>query len=97
MHRTLDDTRGLVDPSRFYEIHYEQLVADPVGQLRTMYDHLGLGEFDKVAPAIQQYQDARADYKAKRYQMSPAERETINRHWAPYIEKYGYRVEQPGD
>jgi hypothetical protein len=96
MNQQLERTRGLVDPSRFYEIRYEDLVRDPVGQLRRLYEHFGLGDFEKVAPKIEEYQAARADYKTKRYEMSAEERELITRHWGEFIEKYGYSTERPG-
>ena len=74
MNKKLDQTRGLVHPSRFYEMRYEDLVADPVAQIRRLYEHLELGDFEPVAPAIEAYQAARADYKTKKYQQSDEER-----------------------
>jgi LPS sulfotransferase NodH len=93
MQRQLERTRGLVDPARFYEIRYEELVRDPVSHLRRLYEHFGLGEFEQVAPKIEEYQAARADYQTKRYEMSAEERELITRHWGEFIEKYGYSIE----
>lgn len=90
MNQKLDQTRGLVSPSRFYELRYEDLVADPVAQLRRLYQHLELGDFEAVAPAIEAYQAARADYKTKKYQQSDEERSRISQAWGEYIRRYGY-------
>lgn len=90
MNQKLDATRGLVAPSRFYELRYEDLVADPVGQLRTLYKHLDLGDFEPVAPKIEAYQAARSDYKTKRYEQSAEERDQITARWGDYIRRYGY-------
>jgi hypothetical protein len=90
MHQKLDEARSLVPASRFYELRYEDLVADPVGQLRALYQRLELGDFEPVAPAIAEYQAARADYKTKRYQQSEEERQRITQRWGDVIRKYGY-------
>src|SRR5262249_32673628 len=55
MAETLAATRGLVPPSRFHELRYEELVLDPVGQVRALYAQLGLDGFDTVRPAIESY------------------------------------------
>jgi hypothetical protein len=93
MHEKLEQTRGQVDPGRFYEIRYEELVRDPVGQLRRLYDHFQLGQFDDVAPKIEEYQAARAGYQTKRYQIAADERDIVTRRWGAYVEKYGYSIE----
>lgn len=37
LYRKLDEGRELVDPTRFYELRYEDLIGDPEGQLRRLY------------------------------------------------------------
>lgn len=50
------DERGLIPPGRLVELTYEQLVADPLGTLAGLHDHLGLegwGETrERLAPSI---------------------------------------------
>ena len=46
MHRRLDETRTLLQPERFHELRYEDLVADPLGQLEQIYRRLDLGDFE---------------------------------------------------
>jgi hypothetical protein len=93
MHQRLEATRGLIDPSRYYEMRYEDLVADPVGQMRQLYEHLQLGDFAAVEPAIQQYAEAKADYRPGRHKLTPAEWETVRHRWGPAIERFGYTAE----
>ena len=90
MNQRLDATRGLVDPSRFHEIRYEDMVQDPIGRMRAIYEQLDLGRFDLVEPAIRTYFDERKDYKTNRYELPPQLREEISRRWGTWIEKYGY-------
>lgn len=40
-------------PGRFHELSYEDLVADPVGELQRLYAALGLEGFDPAGPALQ--------------------------------------------
>ena len=90
MYRTLEETRSLIDPSRFHELRYEDLVRDPLGEMRKLYDRLGLGEYDKVEPRLKTYLEANADYRTNRYEMTPALREEIARRWGDVMRRYGY-------
>jgi omega-hydroxy-beta-dihydromenaquinone-9 sulfotransferase len=90
MHDRLEETRGLIDPKRFYELRYEDLVRDPVGQLRALYEHLGLAGFERVLPRLQSYLASVAGYETNRYQLSPEQRAEIARRWGRVIERYAY-------
>ena len=99
MHTRLEATRGLIDPSRFYELRYEDLVRDPVGQMRAVYQRLSLGDFAAVEPVVQAYATSHAAYQTNRYELTPELRREIARRWKPYIEQYGYEAEAtvPGE
>ena len=71
MHERLDATRKLVDPARFHEIRYEDLLDDPVRRMRGIYEHFGLGRFEGVQPAIRAYFADRADYRTNRHELPP--------------------------
>ncbi len=90
MYRVFQRDRRLIEPSRFCEVRYEDLVADPIGQMRTIYDRLELGGFDEVLPALEKYVADQADYRTNRYEISSETRAEISRRWSAYIEQYGY-------
>mgnify|MGYP002621691082 CR=1 FL=1 len=90
MYQRLERDRGLVDERRFFEVRYEDLVREPIEQMRALYDHLELQEFDQVLPKLEAYFADRRDYKTGSYQIDEALREEINRRWGPYMRKYGY-------
>ena len=92
MHQRLDATRNLIDPARFHEIRYEDLLADPVHRMRGIYEHFDLDDFDLVEPAIRAYFEDRAGYRTNRYELPPEMAGEISRRWAPWIERYGYGV-----
>ncbi len=95
MYDRLEQDRKLVAADRFFEIRYEDLVRDPIEGMRTLYQHLHLGEFENVLPKLQAYFADRQDYRTGTYQVDDALRETIDRRWGPYMRKYGYC--QPAD
>ncbi len=93
MYEVLEESRQLVDPSRFCEVRYEDLVKDPVSQIRELYDKLGLGGFEDVLPALEAYAARTAGYKTSRYDLPPETRDAITRRWDAFIRKYGYAAE----
>jgi hypothetical protein len=95
MHDTLEDTRGLVDGDHFYELRYEDLVRDPVEEMRALYERLNLGDFEAVLPRLENYLASVAGYETNRYELTPAQREEIGRRWGHIIEKYDYGGDTP--
>ncbi|HEX9832638.1 MAG TPA: sulfotransferase [Mycobacterium sp.] len=90
LYRKLDDGRKLVDPSRFYELRYEDLISDPEGQLRGLYEHLGLGGFERYRPRLRQYLADHADYQTNDYELTPEQRTIVGERWAEVIDRYDY-------
>jgi len=86
----LEEARPLLDASRFHELRYEDLVQDPIGQLRTLYAKLNLGDFERMRPKFEQYLKEREDYRTNRYEVTPEMREKIARRWGHVMERYGY-------
>lgn len=90
MYRKLDEGREIVDPSRFYELRYEDLIADPEGQLRRLYEHLGLGDFEHYLPRLRQYFADHADYATNAYRMTTEQRAIVAERWGEVVDRYGY-------
>jgi hypothetical protein len=90
LYQRLEEGRKLVDPSRFHELRYEDLIRDPVGQMRLLYEHLGLGGFEEFRPRLESYLARIAGYETNRYELAPEQRAKISRHWGEVIRKYGY-------
>lgn len=92
LYRKLDEGRELVDPSQFYELRYEDLIADPEGQLRRLYEHLGLGGFEQYRPRLRQYLADHADYETNTYELSAADRAVVAERWGEIIRRYDYEL-----
>jgi hypothetical protein len=82
--------RELLQSDQIVEVRYEDLVADPIEQLRAVYEKLGLSEFDALLPALKDYVQAHSDYQPNRHQLDEATRAKIAARWGWYLSKYGY-------
>jgi omega-hydroxy-beta-dihydromenaquinone-9 sulfotransferase len=90
MYETFERQRHLIPRGNFSEVRYEDLLADPLGQMARIYDELGLGGFDQARPGMAKYLEGQADYQRNRYELSAEARTEIARRWSAYIAKYGY-------
>jgi omega-hydroxy-beta-dihydromenaquinone-9 sulfotransferase len=90
LYRKLDEGRKLVDPSRFYELRYEDLIADPEGQLRRLYEHLGLGGFERYRPHLRRYLADHVDYETNTYELTAEQRAIVAERWGEVIHRYHY-------
>ncbi len=93
MYEVFERDRGLIGQGQFSEVRYEDLVADPMAEMRRVYEELELGDFETVRPAIEQYFAGKKDYKTNRYQMTPELHAEISRRWSVFIKQYGYEGE----
>jgi omega-hydroxy-beta-dihydromenaquinone-9 sulfotransferase len=90
LYRKLEEGRKLVDPSSFYELRYEDLIADPEGQMRALYEHLELGDFEGFLPRLRQYLAEHEDYETNSYEITDEQRAIVAERWSEVIDRYGY-------
>jgi hypothetical protein len=90
MYRGFESQRPSIDPSRICDVRYEDLVRDPIGQVRAVYEKLELGDFEPVRKKLEEFVSKQKDYKVNRHELEPEITAEIRRRWAGYFEKYGY-------
>ena len=68
MYECFEQDRELIPAGRLVDVRYEDLVADPVGQMRQVYRGLNLGDFAHVEPALLRahHQDPRLPHQPLR-------------------------------
>lgn len=93
MYEVFERDKALIPAGQFCEVRYEELVRDPEGHLRRVYEELSLGDFEAVRPALERFLAEQKDYKKNRYDLSPELRAEIARRWGFFIERYGYATE----
>ena len=95
MHKSLDEVRPLLNPERFLEIKYEDLVASPMAQLEQIYHKLDLGDFEKVRNSLQDYLNSHKGYQTNKYKPLGQDLEAdITRRWGAIIRKQGYPLRE---
>lgn len=92
MYARYEADRRLIAPQRLCEVRYEELVRDPVGEVRRVYEHLNLGGWDAVEPRIREYAAANQDYRRNKLSLDAPTRDEITRRWGFFCERYGYAV-----
>jgi len=92
MYAAFERDRAGLPAGSLHEVRYEDLVADPVGQLARAYEQLGLEEFAAVQPALEAHARSRQmrQYRTNTYQLEPRLITEIARRWQPFIDRYGY-------
>jgi hypothetical protein len=90
MYEAYLEDRELLQAGQLVELRYEDLVENPKGQVRTIYERLQLGDFARVEPALDEHLSEVRDYRTNRHRVDDTTRELIRREWARYFEEFGY-------
>jgi hypothetical protein len=87
------EERELIPRGRFHEIGFEALEADPIGQVRGIYEALALPDFRHVEPALRRYVESVSGYKKNTLPDLPQEpRQRIAGEWRRCFDEWGYRM-----
>jgi hypothetical protein len=103
VHEELVLLRGLAvrdrvgnEGGRFHDLHYQELVADPVGAVAGIWEHFGMPFAEDSAAAVRRFVDDNPqakhgahDYTAEQFGLSTA---GLHRRFAPYIDRFGVQT-----
>ena len=90
MAQTYRRQRELIPAGRLVEIRYETLERDMAGQIRLIYDGLGLDGYADFAPQLAEYAAAIADFQKNPQQVSPRIIRLVNEYVPFLVSEYGY-------
>ena len=91
MYDKFERDRPLLAPHHFCEVRYEDLVRNPAGELKNVYDSLELGGFEELRPKLDEYMASMTGYQTNRYAQTPVElRERISQRWGRFFRRFGY-------
>ncbi|MDX1947023.1 MAG: sulfotransferase [Pirellulaceae bacterium] len=91
MYDQFEQDRALIPADRFYEVRYEDLVANPLAELEKIYQQLDLGDFAPARPPIEAYLASIAGYKKNEHRVPDELKQKIITRCKAYIERYGYQ------
>jgi hypothetical protein len=94
MQRFLAD-RTLIPAENLVSVRFEDLEAEPLDQLRRIYESLALPGFSDAEPGFRAHIASVADYQKNRYELTDADIAKVNRHWAFAFEEWGYTRLRP--
>ena len=89
--------RDALPEGRIAYVRYEDLIADPVGQIERLYGELALGDYAAIGPQIARQMEERSGYRANNHRLEPATAAEIARRWRAYYEAFGYELPRPAD
>lgn len=92
---TYERTKHLVPAGRLHEVKFEELEADPLGQMQRVYDALNLGGWKNVEPSIQKELPALNEYRKNSFTMDEETMRLVYSHWQFSFMKYGYPSRLP--
>lgn len=92
MHEAYERDRSLIPSGNLVELRYEDLVADPKGSLRALYERLDLGDFGPAEPGIDAYLAGEKDYRTNRFELPDDVRARVAERWRGYADRWGYPV-----
>lgn len=94
MNQCLEQTAKLPDKD-LVEIRFEDLEANPMAELERMYQTLQLDGFAEDKIHFQNYLASVSDYQKNAYEMTSEAMEKVEKHWQPFLERWGYRPPVP--
>jgi hypothetical protein len=89
--KRLLEQKELIPNENLIEIRYENLVANPLNQVKEIYDKLNLNDFQKAKPELMKYLESKKDYKTNIYKIDKKIIEKIKKNWNFTIELWDYK------
>ena len=91
MYRGYDRYREMIPQGNLVEVRYEELTANAVGVLESIYDRLQLGQFDTVRSRIEDKLSSKSKYKKNQHNPSSELKKLISAECGDYMRKYCHR------
>lgn len=96
MYHDFDEQRAAVPDKHWCEVRYEDVAADPVDEVKRIYEELNLAGFEAARPTLQAYVDSLREYQPNKLQIEPALAREIDSRWSWYMDRFGYGTTAPG-
>ncbi len=88
--QTYEADKKLIPEGNLYEVKFEDLEKDILGNMQSIYSNLSLPDFSEVQPKIEAYVAGIKEYKKNVFPTDPALADVVNNRMKFALEKYGY-------
>jgi len=89
--KSLLEQKKLIPDENLIEISYEDLVANPLNQVKEIYAKLNLDGFQKAKPEFIKYLDSKKDYKTNVYKIDDKIIKKIKNNWKFTLDLWDYQ------
>ncbi|HVR34430.1 MAG TPA: sulfotransferase [Methylomirabilota bacterium] len=87
------EERSLIPEGRFHEMSFEDLERDPMGEMRRLYEGLGLDGFESFRPRLRDYVDSLAAYQKNPLpEIEPEWQRAVAREWRRSFDAWNYPI-----
>jgi omega-hydroxy-beta-dihydromenaquinone-9 sulfotransferase len=90
LYRDFFDEVAKIPARDFCQVRYEDLVREPLAEMRRIYQHLELGRFDEIEPKLKAQLEALAGYQRNEHRIPEATAAEVTRRWGWYMTCFGY-------
>jgi hypothetical protein len=92
MYDGFEAAREALPPGHFHQLHYEDLVREPLATLEQCYHAIGLGDFTLIRPRVDDYLANLSAYRTNEYAISPEGKAAVSEAWGAIFREWGYAV-----
>ncbi|MBD3192607.1 MAG: hypothetical protein GF308_18345 [Candidatus Heimdallarchaeota archaeon] len=90
MHEEYERSKESLPKNQLIEIRYEDLITEPLEELKRIYQQLKIDGFEENKKFFEQFISTQKDYKKNIHEISKTIISTVNNHWTNYFKKYLY-------
>jgi len=92
---TYEQTKHLIPAGNLHELKFEDLEADPLGQMHQVYEALSLPGWEKVEPTIRNELPAMNEYRKNAFNLDEETMRRVYTRWRSSFKTYGYDSRLP--
>jgi hypothetical protein len=79
-----------IQKGKLVEIKYEDLISNPIKQVKKIYSTLRLPDFEDALPKMKMYLEKQSDYKTNVYTIDNKIVQHVNKNWKFTIDRWKY-------
>jgi LPS sulfotransferase NodH len=79
-----------IQKGKLVEIKYEDLITNPIEQVKKIYSTLKLPDFEDALPKMKKYLEKQSDYKTNVYSIDDKIVQHVNKNWKFTIDRWKY-------
>ena len=94
MYEAYSRDKSTLEPNQIIELDFDRLLADPVAQLRHVYDQFEMPGIEDLVPRVEQYFANRKQHKNNPNKLSPQLKDLVDENWQDYCDQFGFSTNQ---